>query len=77
MSSHVVPYSGSAPAGTTTTFLEELKIRMPVSVQAIQVDGGSEFMAGIETDRWSAFHNLCSGSRLKQMGAQPKVGNAY
>jgi transposase InsO family protein len=39
----------TASAGTATAFLDELLARMPVPVQAIQVDGGSEFMAGFET----------------------------
>ncbi len=34
---------------TATVFLDELIARLPVPVQAIQVDGGSEFMAGFET----------------------------
>jgi len=39
----------SATAGTAAAFLDELVERMPVPVAAIQVDGGSEFMAGFET----------------------------
>lgn len=38
-----------ATAGTATAFLDELQARMPVPIQAIQVDGGAEFMAGFET----------------------------
>jgi putative transposase len=38
-----------ATAGTAAAFLEELIERMPFPVQAIQVDGGSEFMAEFET----------------------------
>jgi putative transposase len=38
-----------ATAGTATAFLDELLARMPGPVQGIQVDGGSEFMAGFET----------------------------
>lgn len=38
----------SATAGTATAFLDELISRMPVPIQAIQVDGGAEFMAGFE-----------------------------
>jgi len=38
-----------ATAGTARDFLDELVARMPVPVRAIQVDGGSEFMAGFET----------------------------
>lgn len=35
-------------ANTATAFLETLQARMPFPVKAIQVDGGSEFMAGFE-----------------------------
>lgn len=38
----------TASAGTAAAFLDELVERMPVPVEAIQVDGGSEFMAGFE-----------------------------
>lgn len=38
----------TATAGTARDFLEELLIRMPFPVKAIQVDGGSEFMADFE-----------------------------
>ncbi len=38
-----------ATAGTATAFLDELAARLPVPIRAIQVDGGSEFMAGFET----------------------------
>ncbi|MCA1674348.1 MAG: integrase core domain-containing protein [Actinobacteria bacterium] len=38
-----------ATAGTATAFLTELLARMPVPIQALQVDGGSEFMAAFET----------------------------
>jgi len=44
----VVGVRSAATAGTATAFLAELVARMPVPVQAIQVDGGSEFMAGFE-----------------------------
>lgn len=37
-----------ATAGTATAFLADLIARMPVPIQAIQVDGGSEFMADFE-----------------------------
>lgn len=37
-----------ATAGTATAFLDDLVQRFPFPVQAIQVDGGSEFMAGFE-----------------------------
>lgn len=45
----VLGVRASASAGTAAAFLAELVARMPVPVQAIQVDGGSEFMAGFET----------------------------
>jgi putative transposase len=38
----------SATAGTATDFLDELLDRFPIRIRAIQVDGGSEFMAGFE-----------------------------
>ncbi len=44
----VVGVRAWATAGTATAFLTELLDRMPFPVQAIQVDGGSEFMAGFE-----------------------------
>jgi len=37
-----------ATAGTAAAFLDEVVARMPFPVQAIQVDGGSEFMAEFE-----------------------------
>ena len=37
-----------ATANTATSFLNALQSRMPFPVQAIQVDGGSEFQAGFE-----------------------------
>ncbi len=39
----------TATAGTARDFLDELETRMPVPIRAIQVDGGSEFMAEFET----------------------------
>jgi transposase InsO family protein len=44
----VVGVGARATAGTATAFLDDLIARMPYPVQAIQVDGGSEFMAGFE-----------------------------
>jgi transposase InsO family protein len=38
-----------ATAGTAAAFLDELQARMPFALAAIQVDGGSEFMAEFET----------------------------
>ena len=37
-----------ATAGTATEFLDELLDRFPLRIRAIQVDGGSEFMAEFE-----------------------------
>jgi len=45
----VLGVRASATAGTAAAFLDELVARMPVPVEAIQVDGGSEFMAGFES----------------------------
>jgi len=38
-----------ATAGTATDFLDDLLARSPFPIQALQVDGGSEFMAEFET----------------------------
>ena len=57
----VIGVRATASAGTATAFLDELIARMPVPVRAIQVDGGSEFMAGFETacrDRGIALYIL-------------------
>ncbi|MGH2600933.1 MAG: integrase core domain-containing protein [Dehalococcoidia bacterium] len=45
----VVGVRASAAAGTARDFLDELVARMPFPIQALQVDGGSEFMAAFET----------------------------
>lgn len=45
----VLGVCSSARATTATAFLDELVDRMPFPIQAVQVDGGSEFMAGFET----------------------------
>ena len=45
----VVGVRSQATAGTATVFLDELMDRLPFPVQAIQVDGGSEFMGAFET----------------------------
>jgi len=45
----VLGVRAQATAGTAAAFLDELIARMPVTIQAIQVDGGSEFMAEFET----------------------------
>jgi putative transposase len=39
----------TATAGTATAFLDELMERTPFPIRALQVDGGSEFMAEFET----------------------------
>lgn len=44
----VVEAHRRSTANTATAFLETLQARMPFPVKAIQVDGGSEFMAGFE-----------------------------
>ena len=44
----VLELHGRATAGTATAFLDAVQQRMPFPVRAIQVDGGSEFMAGFE-----------------------------
>lgn len=44
----VLGVRASATAGTATAFLDELVARMPFPIQAIQVDGGAEFMADFE-----------------------------
>ena len=38
-----------ATAGTASAFLDELEARPPFPIRALQVDGGSEFMAEFET----------------------------
>lgn len=45
----VVGVRSRATAGTARAFLAELVARMPVPVQGIQIDGGSEVMAEFET----------------------------
>lgn len=50
----VLGVRSQATAGTAADFLQELVTRMPFPVQAIQVDGGSEFMAEFEV----ACHDL-------------------
>ncbi len=46
----VVEAHTRATATTAAGFLDALQRRMPFSVQAIQVDGGSEFQAAFETE---------------------------
>ncbi len=52
----VVDVRATASAGTARAFLDELIARMPFPVQALQVDGGSEFMA--------AFERACQDRRI-------------
>lgn len=44
----VLGVRSQATAGTAAAFLDDIVARMPFAVQAIQVDGGSEFMAEFE-----------------------------
>ena len=44
----VVEVRTRATANTATDFLSTLQARMPFPVRALQVDGGSEFQAGLE-----------------------------
>ena len=46
----VIEVRTRATATTAAGFLDALQHRMPFSVQAIQVDGGSEFQAAFETE---------------------------
>lgn len=45
---NVLDLHSRATAGTATQALETIQQRMPFSIRAIQVDGGSEFMADFE-----------------------------
>lgn len=49
----VLGVRAQATAGTATAFLTNLIARMPVPIQAIQVDGGSAFMGAFEA-AWQA-----------------------
>ncbi len=46
----VVGVRGTATAGTAKEFLGEVRARMPFGIKAIQIDGGSEFMAEFEAE---------------------------
>lgn len=46
----VVGVRGVATAGTAQEFLGEVQTRMPFGINAIQIDGGSEFMAEFEAE---------------------------
>lgn len=52
----VVGVRARATAGTATDFLRDAQARLPFAIKAIQIDGGSEFMAGFEP--------ACQGARL-------------
>ena len=45
----MVGIRATASAGTARSFLDDLVDRLPFPVEAIQVDGASEFMASFET----------------------------
>jgi len=44
----IVGVRARATAGTATDFLREARTRLPFPIQALQIDGGSEFMADFE-----------------------------
>ena len=46
----VFEVAGRATAGTAVRFLDALQARMPFPVQAVQVDGGSEFAGDFERE---------------------------
>jgi transposase InsO family protein len=46
----VVGIRGVATAGTAKDFLGEVRARAPFPIKAIQIDGGSEFMAEFEAE---------------------------
>ncbi len=46
----VVGVRGTATAGTAKEFLAEVRARFPFEIKAIQIDGGSEFMAQFEAE---------------------------
>jgi putative transposase len=46
----VVGIRGVATAGTAKEFLTQVRARFPVPIKAIQIDGGSEFMAAFEQE---------------------------
>ncbi len=46
----VVSVRGTATAGTAKEFLGEVQARSPFPIKAIQIDGGSEFMAQFEAE---------------------------
>ncbi len=46
----VIGIRGTATAGTARDFLAEVRARFPFGIEAIQIDGGSEFMAEFEAE---------------------------
>lgn len=46
----VIGIRGVATAGTAAAFLAEVRARCPFGIKAIQIDGGSEFMAAFEAE---------------------------
>ncbi len=46
----IIDVYGRATASTATHFLDKLEQRMPFTIRAIQVDGGSEFEAAFEEE---------------------------
>lgn len=46
----IVGIRGVATAGTAKEFLTEVRARCPFGIKAIQIDGGSEFMAAFEQE---------------------------
>jgi putative transposase len=46
----VIGVRGTATAGTAKDFLAEVRARCPFAIKAIQIDGGSEFMAEFEQE---------------------------
>jgi putative transposase len=46
----VIGVHGGATAGTAKAFLAEVRARSPFGITAIQIDGGSEFMAAFEQE---------------------------
>lgn len=60
----IVGVRGVATAGTAADFLAEARARFPFTLKAIQVDGGSEFMA--------AFEQACHAAGLSQWVLPPR-----
>lgn len=60
----IVGVRAVATAGTAADFLAEARARFPFAIKAIQVDGGSEFMA--------AFEQACHAAGLPQWVLPPR-----